>query len=179
MEAAESKESEAESKKQHLQPIAAVTADNEDKSGEHEGGGVETEAHYSASAEWGLVGIAVAVALAGWGIARQMYMAQPELPAAIAARAGPIYTMIREKYYVDELYELVVLRPFYALCRAFHSLDVWVVDGAVNGARHATCAQLAALDLVEDGDVHVLRCLGPCEELAATEHAPRGQRLEH
>jgi len=103
-----------------------------------EGGGIQTEAHLPAAGEWGLVLVAVLVALAGWGIARQMYIAQPELPAAIAARAGPIYTMIREKYYVDELYELVVLRPFYALCRAFHSLDVWVVDGAVNGARHAT-----------------------------------------
>jgi NADH-quinone oxidoreductase subunit L len=33
---------------------------------------------------------------------------------------------------VDELYEAVVLRPFYALSRWFAAFDRWVVDGLVN-----------------------------------------------
>ena len=116
---------------------------------ESRGGGVETATHYGAGAEWGFLGFAVLVALAGIGLARQMYIVRPELPAAVAARVGVLYRLIREKYYVDEFYEAVVLRPFYAGCRLFHWIDVWVVDGAVNGARHATVG-LSHLSNVHD-----------------------------
>jgi NADH-quinone oxidoreductase subunit L len=42
--------------------------------------------------------------------------------------------MVRNLYWVDELYERVVLRPFYALCRWFAAFDRWAVDGAVNAS---------------------------------------------
>jgi NADH:ubiquinone oxidoreductase subunit 5 (subunit L)/multisubunit Na+/H+ antiporter MnhA subunit len=39
---------------------------------------------------------------------------------------------------VDELYDFLLIRPFYALCRAARTFDVWIVDGSVNGVRHVT-----------------------------------------
>ncbi len=94
--------------------------------------------HYGPAAEWGLVAIAVAVALAGIGLARQMYVTNTALPGAFTARAGALYRLVAGKYYVDEFYDLVVLRPFYALCDLYHWTDRWIVDGAVNGARNLT-----------------------------------------
>ena len=35
---------------------------------------------------------------------------------------------------MDEFYEAVVLKPFYALSRFFAGFDRWVVDGLVNAA---------------------------------------------
>jgi len=50
----------------------------------------------------------------------------------MAAASGPIYTTVRNLFWVDEFYEAVVLRPFYAFCRWFTAFDRWVVDGLVN-----------------------------------------------
>ena len=111
--------------------------------GEEEGGGgrgVATAHHFGVLSEWGLALFATLIAAAGIGLALQMYLYRPEMPAAFAARAGVLYRMVAGKYYVDELYDLVVLRPYAALCHLFQWLDRWVVDGAVNGARHLTMA---------------------------------------
>ena len=40
--------------------------------------------------------------------------------------------MIRNLYWVDELYELIILRPFYFISRAAAAFDRWIVDGLVN-----------------------------------------------
>jgi NADH-quinone oxidoreductase subunit L len=35
---------------------------------------------------------------------------------------------------VDELYDFLVIRPFYALSRFFGGVDRWIVDGLVNAS---------------------------------------------
>ena len=52
----------------------------------------------------------------------------------MAKGSGPLYTLVRNLYWVDELYETIILRPFYALSRWFTAFDKWVVDGLVNAA---------------------------------------------
>ena len=102
------------------------------------GGGVEAEAHVPPIAEGGLMVLATLIALAGIGLARQMYVNRPELPASVASRAGALYRLVAGKYYVDELYDWMILRPFSMLCNLFRWIDQWMVDGAVNGVRHMT-----------------------------------------
>ena len=60
------------------------------------------------------------------------------LPQNIADTLGPVYRLVRNLFWVDELYKLVIIRPFYAACRGFRWVDVHIVDGLVNGARHLT-----------------------------------------
>ena len=67
-----------------------------------------------------------------------MYIERPQLPAVFVARVGLLYPLVAGKYYVDELYEAVVLKPFYGWCAFFSWIDRTIVDGAVNGARHVT-----------------------------------------
>jgi NADH-quinone oxidoreductase subunit L len=102
------------------------------------GGGVEGAAHLSAAAEWGLAGLALAVAIGGILLARRMYVARPKLPERVARSLGGLYRTVRDKYYVDEIYDAIIIRPYYAACWLFHWIDVWIVDGTVNGVRHVT-----------------------------------------
>jgi len=100
--------------------------------GGHGGGEHAAEAaHHGAGLEWGLIGVALAVAAfglwLGWTIYRREGRAE-----TIAKRSGPVYVLLRNLYWVDEFYELVLIRPFYALSRWFRAFDRWVVDGLVN-----------------------------------------------
>jgi NADH-quinone oxidoreductase subunit L len=86
---------------------------------------------HSAGAELALIGLALAVAIAGILIALAVYRREGRAER-LARRSGPIYTLLRNLYWVDELYDAVVIRPFYAASRFFAAFDRWVVDGTVN-----------------------------------------------
>ena len=87
--------------------------------------------------ELGLMVLAVVVAAGGIAMALSVYRREG-VAERVASGLGPVYALVRNLYWVDELYESVVIRPFYGLCRAARVLDVWIIDGAVNGARNAT-----------------------------------------
>ncbi len=45
-----------------------------------------------------------------------------------------LYRLSLNKYYVDEIYDYVFVRPFTACSRCFAEfIDPWVIDGMVNG----------------------------------------------
>jgi NADH-quinone oxidoreductase subunit L len=94
------------------------------------GGGEGAE--HGASLEFALMGLALAIALSGIGLAWIVYRKREGLAASIAGTFRPIYTLWRNLYWVDELYEAVILKPFYAISRFFAGFDRWVVDGLVN-----------------------------------------------
>ena len=49
-------------------------------------------------------------------------------------RGGLLYDLSFNKYYIDEVYDFIFLRPFTAMAQFFASIvDPWVIDGAVNG----------------------------------------------
>ena len=48
--------------------------------------------------------------------------------------ASPLHRLSLNKYYIDELYDLLIVRPFTAVARFLAAfVDPWVIDGAVNG----------------------------------------------
>ena len=102
-----------------------------------EAAGHGAEAAHSAGVEFGLMAAAVAIAAFGIFLAIQVYKTSG-LPQKIADALGPVYRLVRNLFWVDEFYKLVIYRPFYALCRGLKWLDVHLVDGLVNGARNAT-----------------------------------------
>jgi NADH-quinone oxidoreductase subunit L len=110
-------------------------------------------AHPSASLEWGLIVLAILTSGAGILIAYRIYSRRPETTEGIAARLGPVYHMVRNLYWVDELYEAAVLRPFYAGCRFFSGFDRWVVDGAVNAVGVVTDITAQLVKLFQTGYV--------------------------
>jgi NADH-quinone oxidoreductase subunit L len=80
------------------------------------------------------LGISVVVALAGIGLAYFMYVARPTVPVALARGLEPLYTLLFNKYYVDELYMAVVVNPLKGLAGWLAQIfDAQGIDGLVNG----------------------------------------------
>ena len=60
-----------------------------------------------------------------------MYIAKPELPAIGWRRASAsIYRLFLNKWYVDELYDMIFVRPYRAMARGlWHVGDESIIDG--------------------------------------------------
>jgi NADH-quinone oxidoreductase subunit L len=101
-------------------------------------GAAHAAVHGGTGLEIALMGLSMAIALLGGFLGWVCYEVRPEIPAQIAASASGLYRAIANKYWVDELYDRAVLRPYYALCRAAAWFDRWAVDGAVNAAAYLT-----------------------------------------
>jgi len=115
--------------------------------GGHGAAGAGEAHHASAAVEWLLIGLAVAIAVISIFVARRIYLQRPGSAEGIAKSLGPVYRLVRNLYWVDELYELVVLRPFYFLSRTFKKFDEKMVDGAVHGVRDGTLGASVASDV--------------------------------
>jgi NADH-quinone oxidoreductase subunit L len=94
------------------------------------------EHHLPHATELSLTGLAVFVAGLGLLGAWQLYLARPEVPARLAARLAALYRLLLNKYYIDEIYDAVIVRPLVRVSDAvlFRTIDAGVIDGlAVNG----------------------------------------------
>jgi NADH-quinone oxidoreductase subunit L len=62
-------------------------------------------------------------------------MARPQLPARIAASVEALYSILVHKYYIDEVYDAVIVRPVFQTAREFlwKFMDTIIIDGTVNG----------------------------------------------
>jgi NADH-quinone oxidoreductase subunit L len=78
-----------------------------------------------------LMMIASGIALVGWALAHYLYSVNPAAPARWAAKAGALYATLLNKYYVDELYDLLFVEPTKKLGLALDWFDRVVLDGIV------------------------------------------------
>jgi NADH-quinone oxidoreductase subunit L len=78
-----------------------------------------------------LASIAPTVMMAiGFVIAWEFYIRRPELPAELARQQEPLYKFLLNKWYFDELYDFLVVRPTLWLGRVLWKYgDGWVIDG--------------------------------------------------
>jgi NADH-quinone oxidoreductase subunit L len=97
-----------------------------------ESAATEAAAH---ALELPLAGVAVLTAIVGFGVAFWLYIRQPRKPEQLAKSMKPIYNTLLNKYYVDELYAAVVVKPLLWVSTniLWKFVDVEVVDGTVNG----------------------------------------------
>jgi NADH-quinone oxidoreductase subunit L len=96
------------------------------------------EHHAFGGADVALMLASVLIALAGWFTARTIYVRHPQIAAAWAANMHGVYTLLLNKYWVDEFYDAVVVEPAKRLGRAWGVFDRVVVDGIVNGVGRMT-----------------------------------------
>ena len=89
------------------------------------------DAHHAPS--WVKVSPFVAMLL-GFGLAWLMYIRRPELPGQIARANWPLYRFLLNKWYFDEIYDAVFVRPAKAIGRFLWKYgDGGVIDGGING----------------------------------------------
>jgi NADH-quinone oxidoreductase subunit L len=90
--------------------------------------------------------ISVGAAAFGLYLAWLLYRRRPELPARIAQRLGRVYDAVANKYYVDQLYAILFVKPVVEGSKEilWHGIDQNIIDGAVNdsayNARHVSDA---------------------------------------
>ncbi len=110
-------------------------------------------AHHSTGLELLMMGVSVAIGLAGIITAYYLYIRRPELPDAIAARFKGYYRLLINKYFVDELYDALVVSPLKSIATfLWKGLDEGVVDGAlVNGSAALVRKASGLLKYVQTG----------------------------
>jgi NADH-quinone oxidoreductase subunit L len=111
------------------------------------GSGAVTEAAGEAArgyTEYVLMGISILVALLGAALAYVLYVSKPYLPQKIADSLGSFYETVLNKYYVDEIYAKLFVKPLVdgSTSILWQGVDRKViddtVDNAADGARHVS-----------------------------------------
>jgi NADH-quinone oxidoreductase subunit L len=98
----------------------------------------------SGKTEWLLMGISILFSFAGLILAWVLYVSKPYLPQKIAASMGAFYQAVVNKYYVDEIYAKVFVKPLVDASTSilWQGVDRKVIDNTVNnaavGARHVS-----------------------------------------
>jgi NADH-quinone oxidoreductase subunit L len=79
--------------------------------------------------------VAVITALLGFAIAFWLYLKQPGKPEQLAKSMRGIYNTLLHKYYVDEIYAALIVKPLLWLSTnvLWQTVDVRTIDATVNG----------------------------------------------
>ena len=81
-----------------------------------------------------MMGVSTAIAVAGILLAYLMYIIAPGFPAKLAGRFRLLHKIIFNKFYIDEIYDVVFVIPVKKFSQFLWKIfDVRLVDGIVNG----------------------------------------------
>jgi len=96
--------------------------------------------HGTPAMEWLFQGLGVLAATVGFVAARAVYKDNKNEAAlrAMIERWKGLWTVVYNKYYVDEFYDWAVLRPAAAVARAFSWFDGRIIDGLVHAVAAVT-----------------------------------------
>jgi NADH-quinone oxidoreductase subunit L len=102
--------------------------------------------------EWILMFFSTAAALMGIMAAYIFYVKNTRIPNALISRFPALYAIVSRKYYVDEAYDAVFVRPLVRSGEViFDHFDKRVVDGALNVTAAAAGAAGRVLNLLQTG----------------------------
>ena len=93
----------------------------------------------------------VGLALAGFLLARSMYLGKPEGDKAVTDRFPAAHRVLYNKYYVDEIYDATVVGGTVSGAHGLSAFDQEVIDGAVNGAAKLTVLSGEVSNLTDMG----------------------------
>jgi len=99
--------------------------------------------------------ISLAVAIAGWLLARRVYIQEPQLEAQWIQRWQGYYALLANKYYVDEAYTKLIVRPLYVLSESllWRVFDIGVIDRLVNAVARFVSLDSVLLSYAQTGYV--------------------------
>lgn len=100
-----------------------------------------------------MAGSSVGISLIGITIASLMYLSRKIDAGAIAKQIQPLYQLSLNKWYFDDVYEVLFVQGSRRLARQVLEVDVRIVDGLVNLAGFVTLVTGEALKYLENGRV--------------------------
>lgn len=118
----------------------------------------DTASHDAAaeeSTERMLMALSTGIALAGIGLAWFFWIRNRKAAATVARSATPVYTLLLNKYYVDEIYNAVIVQPIKHLSTLvlWKGADVGLIDGSVNGVGSAVRGSSMSLRRLQSGSL--------------------------
>jgi NADH-quinone oxidoreductase subunit L len=107
------------------------------------------------SAELALMGVSVGAALAGIVLAWYFWYRNRAAADGAARSLSPIYTLLLNKYYVDELYDATIVHPIHTASAVglWRGADVGLIDGAVNGVGALVRVTSSGLRRLQTGSI--------------------------
>jgi NADH-quinone oxidoreductase subunit L len=107
----------------------------------------------STGTDWVGLAIGAAIAVVGIAVAYRLWIAAPEAPSKIRARFAPLYTLFVNKWYFDELIDVLVVRPALMIGRLFDSAGerIVVARGLTGGTVAIVRASSAAVRRAQTG----------------------------
>lgn len=128
--------------------------------------------------EWWLAGLATLVALAGIGLAYLMYKRKSISAESLAnGPLRPLYNLSLNKFYIDELYHMVIVKPVVWIGHILNFIDKWIVDGIVHLFGEGTLVGSLGLKYSQNGQVQtygVVTLIGAVVLLAFAMYAVGG-----
>ncbi|MEX2285815.1 MAG: NADH-quinone oxidoreductase subunit L [Planctomycetaceae bacterium] len=96
---------------------------------QHTPGVSEIESH---GMHFEIMAISTVVAVAGLALAWLFYVRSPYMPGRLATALKPAYTMSLNKFFLDELFEAIVVMPLRGLARLAELTDAILIDPLVD-----------------------------------------------
>jgi NADH-quinone oxidoreductase subunit L len=103
----------------------------------------------------GLAWLSASVGLLGIFLAWVFYVAKRGLADSFAKALGGLYTLVLNKYFVDEAYDAAVIEPTVEGSRTilWRGIDAGLIDGTVNGVASRSRGVGSILRLIQSGNI--------------------------
>ncbi len=106
------------------------------------------------SMEWVLMVVSTVIAVIGVGAGYSLFVKNPDTAKGIARSLAGAHRVLFNKYYVDELYDLIFVRPLIAVSNfTWKVIDVIIVDGSVLAVARASRFAGEVIRLFHTGSV--------------------------
>ncbi len=94
--------------------------------------------------------------LGGIAVAAFFYLVSPEVPERLASRLAPVHRFLLNRWYFDELYDLIFVRPFRVIAGGLARVgDRGMIDGISSGVASATLGGSGAVVRIQTGSIAV------------------------
>jgi NADH-quinone oxidoreductase subunit L len=103
-----------------------------------------------------LMTLSVLAAFTGIGVALWWYLKSTEIPGQLAERCASLYQVLTHKFYVDEFYEWLIVRPVHVVSEKFlwRVVDAGAIDHVlVNGTGESTATVGGLLRRIQSGNI--------------------------
>ena len=99
--------------------------------------------------------VSLAFSLSGIALAYLFYVRRRDIPAALAARFRHLHALLLGKYFVDEIYRFLFVRPLVAGSTEvlWKTIDVGAIDGMVNLAARLARRSGDRLRRIQSGNI--------------------------
>ncbi len=110
------------------------------------------EHEIASSTEWILMAISTIAILGIAYIARSKYLVKNRIPESDAELKG-FGKILNAKYYVDEFYERIIVKPLHGIGNAFSKYFESFIDGIVNGTASLVNYFSGQLKVIQNGNI--------------------------